>query len=65
MLLMCVWSLLLSGNLPNASFSWDTRAPTEAKAKIRAHEQEILAVAFSPATEHLLVTGSADKVRCC
>jgi histone-binding protein RBBP4 len=43
--------------------SWDTRAPTEAKIKIRAHDQEILAVAFSPATEHLLVTGSADKVR--
>jgi len=40
---------------------WDTRAPTEAKVKIEAHDREILAVAFSPATEHLLVTGSADK----
>ncbi|KAF8240796.1 WD40 repeat-like protein [Tricholoma matsutake] len=40
---------------------WDTRAPTEVKSKVRAHEQEILAVAFSPAAEHLLVTGSADK----
>jgi histone-binding protein RBBP4 len=31
--------------------------------KVQAHDQEILAVAFSPASEHLLVTGSADKVQ--
>lgn len=31
--------------------------------KVEAHDSEILAVAFSPATENLLVTGSADKVR--
>src|ERR1700722_10219222 len=42
---------------------WDTRSPQEATTKIQAHDQEILAVAFSPASEHLLVTGSADKVR--
>ncbi|KAG5643541.1 hypothetical protein DXG03_000682 [Asterophora parasitica] len=41
---------------------WDKRAPSEAKIKVHAHDAEILAVAFSPATEHLLVTGSADKV---
>jgi len=40
---------------------WDTRTPTEPKLKVQAHDSEILAVAFSPATEHLLVTGSADK----
>lgn len=43
------------------SCSWDSRSPTEPKTKIQAHEREILAVAFSPATEHLIVTGSADK----
>ena len=30
--------------------------------KFQAHDREILAVAFSPASEHLLITGSADKV---
>ncbi|KAF9011159.1 histone acetyltransferase type B subunit 2 [Cyathus striatus] len=40
---------------------WDTRAPTEPKIKLQAHEAEILAVAFSPGVEHLVVTGSADK----
>lgn len=30
--------------------------------KVQAHDREILAVAFSPASEDLLVTGSADKV---
>ncbi|KAG6877605.1 hypothetical protein C0993_005731 [Termitomyces sp. T159_Od127] len=29
--------------------------------KEQAHEQEILAVAFSPSTPHLIITGSADK----
>ena len=42
--------------------SWDTRSPLDPKAKVEVHESEILAVAFSPASEHLLVTGSADKV---
>ena len=42
--------------------SWDTRSPLDPKVKVEAHESEILAVAFSPANEHLLVTGSADKV---
>ncbi|KAF8665475.1 hypothetical protein AX16_000493 [Volvariella volvacea WC 439] len=40
---------------------WDTRSPTEPKTHIQAHDREILAVSFSPATEHLLLTGSADK----
>lgn len=30
---------------------------------MEAHESEILAVSFSPASEHLLITGGADKVR--
>jgi hypothetical protein len=44
------------------SFSWDTRqkAPT---SSMQAHDQEILAVAFNPGAETLLITGSADKVR--
>ena len=44
------------------SSSWDTRqkAPT---SSIQAHDQEILAVAFNPGAETLLITGSADKVR--
>ncbi|KAI0286837.1 histone acetyltransferase type B subunit 2 [Russula aff. rugulosa BPL654] len=39
---------------------WDTRqkAPT---SSIQAHDQEILAVAFNPGVESLLITGSADK----
>jgi len=40
---------------------WDTRASTEPTMKVQAHDLEILAVAFSPATENLLITGSADK----
>ena len=44
--------------------SWDTRTPTDAVTKYQAHDREILAVAFSPASEHILVTGSADKVSC-
>ncbi len=41
---------------------WDTRSPTEPKLQIQAHDREILAVSCSPAVEHLIVTGSADKV---
>jgi histone-binding protein RBBP4 len=41
---------------------WDTRSPTEPKLQIQAHDREILAVACSPAVEHLIVTASADKV---
>jgi WD40 repeat protein len=43
--------------------SWDTRTPAEPSLKTQAHDREILAVACSPATEHLLITGGADKVR--
>ncbi|TDL20887.1 WD40 repeat-like protein [Rickenella mellea] len=39
---------------------WDTRTK-EATTKVEAHEREILAVAFSPAQENLIITGSADK----
>lgn len=30
---------------------------------MQAHDREILAVAYSPAVDHLLLTGSADNVR--
>ena len=30
--------------------------------KIEAHQREILAVSFSPAVDHLILTGSADNV---
>ncbi|KAG6911313.1 hypothetical protein DXG01_002152 [Tephrocybe rancida] len=40
---------------------WDKRAPANATTKVEAHDQEILAVAFSPSTPHLIITGSADK----
>ncbi|KIJ53655.1 hypothetical protein M422DRAFT_58500 [Sphaerobolus stellatus SS14] len=40
---------------------WDTRAPSAPSYNIEAHDREILSVAFSPASENLLVTGSADK----
>lgn len=42
---------------------WDTRASAEPAMKIQAHEREILAVSYSPAVDHLLLTGSADNVR--
>jgi WD40 repeat protein len=43
--------------------SWDARAATAPTHSLEAHDREILAVAFSPAVDHLLITGSADKVR--
>ena len=43
--------------------SWDTRDPKTPSHRVEAHEREILSVSFSPASEHLLITGSADKVR--
>lgn len=43
-------------------YSWDTRAKIDPEQSIQAHDREILAVAFSPASEHLILTGSADKV---
>jgi histone-binding protein RBBP4 len=48
---------------PNfGSNRWDVRTPGEPTIKFQAHEREILSVVFSLATEHLLLTGSADKV---
>ena len=41
---------------------WDTRSPAEPTTKVPAHDREILACAFNPAQESLLITGSADKV---
>lgn len=43
-------------------YRWDKRNPSSPAIKEQAHEQEILAVAFSPSTPHLIITGSADKV---
>lgn len=43
--------------------SWDTRDSKSPNHRLEAHDREILSVAFSPASEHLLITGSADKVR--
>lgn len=65
MLMMCVLHVLPRGvyNVSlNSVVRWDTRTATEPVTKVQAHDREILAVAFSPASEHLLVTGSADKV---
>jgi WD40 repeat protein len=45
------------------SCSWDTRDAKTPCYRAEAHEREILSVAFSPASEYLLITGSADKVR--
>ena len=46
----------------NLVCSWDTRDTKAPSYRIEAHEREILSVALSPASEHLLITGSADKV---
>ncbi|KAF8515821.1 WD40 repeat-like protein [Hysterangium stoloniferum] len=40
---------------------WDTRDAKTPNYRVEAHEREILSVAFSPASEYLLITGSADK----
>lgn len=40
---------------------WDTRSGSDPVTKSQAHGQEILSVAFHPANETLLITGSADK----
>jgi len=42
---------------------WDTRDPDRSRPKhrVEAHDKEILAVAFSPSSEFLLITGSGDK----
>ncbi|KAJ8515438.1 hypothetical protein ONZ45_g7158 [Pleurotus djamor] len=40
---------------------WDTRTPQGATTKVEAHDREILAVAFSPSVDYLVLTGSADK----
>jgi WD40 repeat protein len=60
--LKCGFSYFALFEFIENSCSWDTRqkAPT---SSIQAHDQEILAVAFNPGAETLLITGSADKVR--
>jgi WD40 repeat protein len=61
--------LLTSSGVPLFVYScthcrvrWDTRSPEEPTTKVPAHDREILACAFNPAQESLLITGSADKV---
>ena len=49
--------------LTNLAYSWDTRAAADPVLKVEAHQREILAVSFSPAVDHLILTGSADNVR--
>jgi WD40 repeat protein len=41
---------------------WDTRSSLDPKLKVQAHDAEVMAVAFSPAVDHLVLTGSSDKV---
>lgn len=40
---------------------WDLKAPQRPSSDIKAHEREILCVAFNPGQEHLVITGSADN----
>lgn len=40
---------------------WDTRQKGSATSH-KAHDQEVMAVAFCPADGNLIITGSADKV---
>jgi histone-binding protein RBBP4 len=42
--------------------SWDKRNLNAPSCQVEAHEAELLSVAFSPASEFLIVTGSSDKV---
>ena len=42
---------------------WDARSGTAPTAKVVAHESEVNAIAFSPHTETVFITASADKVR--
>jgi histone-binding protein RBBP4 len=44
--------------------SWDTRSDSDVKAmfQVEAHSAEVNCVAFNPACEYILATGSADKV---
>lgn len=58
----CRFSLLTAINSAYWFSSWDLRTPSAATIDIQAHDREILSVAFSLAQEHLLITGSADKV---
>ena len=61
---LLISSGILCGNayMRDLSARWDTRSPAEPSTKVQAHDREILACAFNPAQESLLITGSADKV---
>ena len=68
LLLMSVSSCLVS--LPDTNCfdmgRWDTRGQSGAMkpiARVEAHSAEVNSLAFSPANENILITGSADKVR--
>ena len=60
MLMVYVYDPLLYTHA-EISGSWDTRSSSDPTTKIQAHDREILAVAFNPAFDHLLLTGSADQ----
>lgn len=47
----------------NENYRWDIRDPgAKPKHSIEAHKAEVNCIKFSPANEHILLTGSADKV---
>ena len=58
-----VYGRQLSSSRLDSFSSWDTRAGPDPAHKHQAHEKEILSVAYHPAREWLVITGSADKVR--
>ena len=64
MVYVAIYSLAFCMTSNVAHHSWDTRASSEATMKVEAHDREILAVAYNPSVEHLLLTASADKVSC-
>lgn len=63
-LMMCVLSRYACSVLP-VPCRWDTREADRSKPaqQVEGHSDGILAVAFSPASEHLILTGSHDKAR--
>ncbi|KDN52865.1 putative chromatin assembly factor 1 subunit C [Tilletiaria anomala UBC 951] len=63
----CAWhnfsqTLFVSVGDDRQMLVWDTReTPEKPKHRVEAHTGEVNAVAFSPANEYILCTGSSDK----
>ncbi|EJD54308.1 histone acetyltransferase type B subunit 2 [Auricularia subglabra TFB-10046 SS5] len=56
--------MLASAGDDKSLMIWDTRVQDRSHASqtvAEAHEKEIMTLAFSPASEHLILTGSSDK----